>query len=130
VRCGAEPQVGRAGARGERSDRADRAGAADAARQPRALAVCERLFNITITNVPASPRRLYAFGAPMVDIVPIVPLAAEHSVAIAVVSYAGGVTFGVYADRATMPDLELLSDGIHTCLRELAALGQQTAAAR
>jgi diacylglycerol O-acyltransferase / wax synthase len=90
----------------------------------------KRLFNITITNVPASPDRLYAFGAPMVDIVPIVPLAAEHAVAIAVVSYAGGVTFGVYADRATMPDLELLSDGIRSSLRELTALGRQTAAAR
>ena len=88
----------------------------------------KRLFNITITNVPASPRRVYAFGAPMIDVVPIVPLAAEH-VAIAVVSYGGGVTFGLYADRATMPDLELLSDGIHTSLRELAALGRQTAAA-
>ena len=82
----------------------------------------KRLFNITITNVPASPRRLSAFGAPMTDIVPIVPLAADHAVAIAVVSYAGGVTFGLYADRATVPDLDLLSDGIVTSLRELAAL--------
>jgi WS/DGAT/MGAT family acyltransferase len=90
----------------------------------------KRLFNVTITNVPASPRRLYACGAPMVDVVPIVPLAAEHAVAIAVVSYAGTVTFGVYADRATVPDLELLSDGIHTSLRELAVLGRPTAAAR
>jgi WS/DGAT/MGAT family acyltransferase len=90
----------------------------------------KRLFNITITNVPASPRRLYAFGAPMIDVVPIVPLAAEHAVAIAVVSYAGGMTFGLYADRATMPDLDLLSDGIVTSLRELAALAQATAAAR
>ena len=40
----------------------------------------KRLFNVTITNVPGSPRRLHAFGAPMVDIVPIVPLAAEHAV--------------------------------------------------
>jgi len=89
----------------------------------------KRLFNITITNVPASPRRLYAFGAPMIDVVPIVPLAAEHAVAIAVVSYAGAVTFGLYTDRATVPDLDLLSDGILTSLRELAALGGQTAAA-
>ena len=88
----------------------------------------KRLFNITITNVPASPRRQYAFGAPMIDVVPIVPLAAEHAVAIAVVSYAGGVTFGLYADRATMPDLDRLSDGIVTSLRELAALAQATAA--
>ena len=38
----------------------------------------KRLFNVTITNIPGSPRRLYAFGAPMVDLVPIVPLAAER----------------------------------------------------
>ena len=81
-----------------------------------------RLFNVTITNVPGSPRRLSAFGAPMVDIVPIVPLAAEHAVGIAVVSYAGGMTFGLCADRATVPDLEVLGDGIATSLRELATL--------
>jgi diacylglycerol O-acyltransferase / wax synthase len=82
----------------------------------------KRLFNITITNVPASPRRLYAFGAPMVDVVPIVPLAAEHAVGIAVVSYAGRITFGLYADRATVPDLDVLRDGIAASLFELAAL--------
>jgi WS/DGAT C-terminal domain len=27
----------------------------------------KRLFNVTITNIPGSPRRVYAFGAPMVD---------------------------------------------------------------
>jgi WS/DGAT/MGAT family acyltransferase len=90
----------------------------------------KRLFNVTITNVPASPRRLYAFGAPMVDIMPIVPLAAEHALGIAVVSYAGGVTFGLYADRASVPDLDLLRDGIVTSLRELAALALATSAAR
>jgi hypothetical protein len=40
------------------------------------------------------------------------------------------VTFGLYGDRATVPDLELLSDGILTSLRELAVLGRPTAAAR
>jgi diacylglycerol O-acyltransferase len=82
----------------------------------------KRLFNITITNVAGSPRPLYAFGASMVDVVPIVPLAAEHALGIAVVSYAGGMTFGLYADRATMPDLDVLRDGIATSLLELAAL--------
>ena len=89
----------------------------------------KRLFNVTITNIPGSPRRLYAFGAPMVDVVPIVPLAAEHAVAIAAVSYAGGVTFGLYADRGTMPDLDVLRDGILSSLLELAALARATAAA-
>ena len=85
----------------------------------------KRLFNITITNVPASPRRLYAFGAPMVDVVPIVPLAAEHAVGIAVVSYAGRVTFGLYADRAAVPDLDVLKDGIAASLFELTALARR-----
>jgi diacylglycerol O-acyltransferase / wax synthase len=90
----------------------------------------KRLFNVTITNIPGSPRRAYAFGAPMVDVVPIVPLAAEHALGIAVVSYAGGVTFGLYADRATMPDLDVLRDGILTSLLELATLAHATPAAR
>ena len=88
----------------------------------------KRLFNVTITNVPASPRRLYAFGAPMIDVVPIVPLAAEHAVGIAIVSYAGGMTFGLYADRGTVPDLDILRDGIVASLRGLARLAQATAA--
>jgi diacylglycerol O-acyltransferase len=90
----------------------------------------KRLFNVTITNVPASPRRLYSFGAPMIDVVPIVPLAAEHALGIAVVSYAGGMTFGLYADRATVPDLEVLREGIVTSLRQLAALANVTSTAR
>jgi len=90
----------------------------------------KRLFNVTITNVPASPRRVFAFGAPLLDVVPIVPLAAEHALGIAVVSYAGGMTFGLYADRATMPDLDVLTHGIVTSLRELAALADATSTAR
>jgi diacylglycerol O-acyltransferase len=86
-----------------------------------------RLFNVTITNVPGSPRRLYALGAPMVDIVPIVPLAAEHAIGIAVVSYAGGMTFGLCADRATVPDLEVLKEGVVSSLLELAALAHAAA---
>lgn len=82
----------------------------------------KRLFNVTITNVPGSPGRVFAFGAPMVDVVPIVPLAAEHALGIAVVSYAGGMTYGVCADRATVPDLDVLTDGIVNSVRELAML--------
>jgi diacylglycerol O-acyltransferase / wax synthase len=88
----------------------------------------KRLFNVTITNIPGSPRRVHAFGAAMIDVVPIVPLAAEHAVGIAVVSYAGGVTFGLCADRGTVPDLDLFKAGILTSLSELATLAQGAAA--
>jgi WS/DGAT/MGAT family acyltransferase len=84
----------------------------------------KRLFNVTITNIPGAPDRVHAFGAPMVDVVPIVPLASEHAVGIAAVSYAGAMTFGLYADRAAVPDLDVLRDGLATSLLELAALAQ------
>jgi diacylglycerol O-acyltransferase len=90
----------------------------------------KRLFNITITNVPGSSRRLYAFGAPMVDVVPIVPIAAGHAIAIAVVSYAGGMTFGLDADRAIVPDLDVLADGILASLLQLAALADASSTVR
>jgi diacylglycerol O-acyltransferase len=88
-----------------------------------------RLFNVTITNVPGSPLRVGAFGADVVDVVPFVPLAAEHTLGIAVVSFAGEMTFGLCADRATVPDLDVLADGIVASVRELEALALAAAPA-
>jgi diacylglycerol O-acyltransferase / wax synthase len=81
-----------------------------------------RLFNLTITNVPASPTTLYAFGAPLREVLPLVPLFARHAVGIAAVSYAGEMVFGLNADRASVPDLGVLADGIRESLAELQAL--------
>ncbi|MGZ4618230.1 MAG: WS/DGAT domain-containing protein [Frankiaceae bacterium] len=84
----------------------------------------KRLFNVTITNVPASPRPLYAFGAPMIDVVPIVPL---DAVGIAIVSYAGGMTRVVRRPQLR-PGVDVLKDGIVTSLSELGALARTVAA--
>ena len=81
-----------------------------------------RLFNLTITNVPASPKSLYAFGARLREFLPLVPLLARHAVGIAAVSYAGEMVFGINADRATVPDLGVLADGIRESFAELEAL--------
>jgi diacylglycerol O-acyltransferase len=81
-----------------------------------------RLFNVTITNVPASPKTLYAFGAPLREVLPLVPLFARHAVGIAAVSYAGDMVIGLNADRATVPDLDVLAGGIRESLAELRAL--------
>ena len=78
-----------------------------------------RLFNVTVTNVPGPQIPLYAFGAQMRSVLPLVPLATEHCLGIAVVSYNGTVTFGLSADYDTVPDLSVLRDGIETALAEL-----------
>jgi hypothetical protein len=83
------------------------------------LSFTPRLFNITITNVPGPQATLYAMGAPMRRVVPLVPIFSGHAVGVAVVSYDGNVTFGLNADRATVSDLEVLQRGIEESLTEL-----------
>jgi WS/DGAT/MGAT family acyltransferase len=85
----------------------------------RAMFGGQRVFNLTITNVRASETPLYAFGAPMRSVLPYVPLFATHSVGIAVVSYAGGLVFGLGADRTRTPDLATLTEGIEASFAEL-----------
>ncbi|HEX5980066.1 MAG TPA: wax ester/triacylglycerol synthase family O-acyltransferase [Thermoleophilaceae bacterium] len=85
-----------------------------------------RLFNLTVTNVPGPQFPLYAFGARMEEVLPLVPLAAGHALGVAVVSYDGGVFFGLDGDERAMPDLDIFACGIEKAieeLRELAATG-------
>jgi diacylglycerol O-acyltransferase len=85
-----------------------------------------RMFNLTITNVPGPQQRLYAFGAPLVEVLPLVPLFSGHTVGIAVVSYDGRVVFGLNADRVAVPDLEVLAGAIERSFTELLAERAQT----
>ncbi len=81
-----------------------------------------RLFNVTITNVPGPQMPLYAFGARLREVHPIVPLAAEHAVGMAIFSYDGLMTFGLIADSESMSDLGVLAYGIEQGIEELLAL--------
>jgi diacylglycerol O-acyltransferase / wax synthase len=85
-------------------------------------AFASRLFNLTVTNVPGPRVPLYAFGARMQEVLPLVPLAAGHAVGVAVVSYDGRVFFGLNGDERTMRDLDVLAHGIETAIGELRAL--------
>ncbi|MGA9372451.1 MAG: wax ester/triacylglycerol synthase family O-acyltransferase [Solirubrobacterales bacterium] len=81
-----------------------------------------RLFNLTITNVPGPQLPLYYFGSKVDQIWPLVPIAADHAVGLAVFSYDGTLYFCVNADRDTVPDLEVLREGIAESLTELGEL--------
>jgi diacylglycerol O-acyltransferase / wax synthase len=86
----------------------------------------KRLFNLTITNVPGPQRTLYCFGAPLREIHPLVPLAAEHALGVAVVSYDGNVFFGVVADPDVVPDLDVMIDAMRSSVGELLAAARST----
>jgi diacylglycerol O-acyltransferase / wax synthase len=94
-------------------------------------AFATRLFNITVTNVPGPQRPLRAFGARMTEILPLVPLAADHAVGVAVVSYRGRIFFGLNGDERSTSDLDVFAAGIEAelqRLRELADSGHATPA--
>jgi WS/DGAT/MGAT family acyltransferase len=78
-----------------------------------------RLFNVTVTNVPGPQTPMYAFGARLVDAIPIVPLAAEHTVAVAVLSLDGQVVFCLNCDRDSVPDADVIADGIGATIEAL-----------
>ncbi|MGZ6673488.1 MAG: WS/DGAT domain-containing protein, partial [Solirubrobacteraceae bacterium] len=56
---------------------------------------------------------------PLVEILPLVPLFAGHTIGIAVVSYAGQIVFGLNADRVAAPDVNVLAEGIERSFVEL-----------
>lgn len=80
-----------------------------------------RLFNLTITNVPGPQATLYAHGCALQEIRPLVPLAADHAVGVACVSYDGTVCFGIVADPDSVPDLDVMLGGMRESASELHA---------
>jgi hypothetical protein len=78
-----------------------------------------RLFNVVVTNVPGPQFPLYASGARMLEMFPVIPLAAGQAVSIGLTSYDGGVFFGLNADRDAMHDVEVLGSLIEESLAEL-----------
>jgi len=80
-----------------------------------------RMFNVTITNVPGPQIELTAFDAPLIDALPFVPLFADHTLGIAIVSYNGTLTVGLCVDRHNLPEVDLLADAIGESFAELLA---------
>ena len=83
-----------------------------------------RLFNVTITNVPGPQMPLYALGSRMRAVWPLVPLAADHALGVAVFSYDGRVFFCLNAARDSVPDLDVVADGIAESIAELVKLAE------
>ena len=80
-----------------------------------------RLFNLVVTNVPGPQFPLYAAGARMLSMYPVVPLAKGQAVSCGLTSYDGGVFYGLNADRDAMPDIDVLAACIEQSLADLVA---------
>ncbi|HEX6755000.1 MAG TPA: wax ester/triacylglycerol synthase family O-acyltransferase [Mycobacteriales bacterium] len=78
-----------------------------------------RLFNVVVTNVPGPQFPLYAAGAQMLEMFPVVPLAKGQGLCIGLTSYNGGVYYGLNADRDALPDVDVIGSLLEESLAEL-----------
>ncbi len=84
-----------------------------------ASGLTRRLFNLVVTNVPGPQFPLYAAGAQLLSMYPVVPLAKDQALSCGVTSYDGRVFFGLNADRDAMPDVDVLASLLEESLAEL-----------
>jgi diacylglycerol O-acyltransferase len=85
-----------------------------------------RLFNLIVTNVPGPQFPLYALGRELQDLFPIAFLPRNHSLAIAIISYNGGIDFGLLGDYDAMYDLDAIGEGLEAALAELVKAARAT----
>ena len=78
-----------------------------------------RLFNLIVTNVPGPQLPLYVLGRELQDVFPVAFLPDHHALAIAIMSYNGGLNFGLLGDYDSMEDVDLLAGGLSASLNEL-----------
>ena len=78
-----------------------------------------RLFNLIVTNVPGPQMPLYVVGRELQDVFPVAFLPENHALAIAIMSYNGGINFGLLADYDSMEDVGYICRSIEDALGEM-----------
>ncbi len=84
------------------------------------MQVRQRFFNLTVTNVPGPQIDLYMHGRRLQAIKPMVPLAKNTALGIAIMSYAGAIDFGLVSDLDSLPDVERVGLHLRQAIERLA----------
>jgi diacylglycerol O-acyltransferase / wax synthase len=85
------------------------------------LSARQRFYNLVVTNVPGPQFPLYLLGRRMLETFPMVPLAKNQALGIAILSYDGSIDFGLVGDFDLLWDLDDLAEDVRQSLAELAA---------
>ena len=78
-----------------------------------------RLFNLLVTNIPGPQVPLYVLGRQLEDLFPLAFLPKNHALAVAIMSYNGGLDYGLLGDYDALPDIAVIAEGIDASLTEL-----------
>jgi diacylglycerol O-acyltransferase / wax synthase len=80
----------------------------------------QRFFNLVVTNVPGPQFPLYLLGRRMLETFPMVPLAKNQALGIALLSYDGHINYGLVGDFDLLWDLDDFAADLEESLAELA----------
>jgi diacylglycerol O-acyltransferase / wax synthase len=83
--------------------------------------ISKRIFNLVVTNVPGPQVPLYAAGARMLEMFPVVPLGQGQGLAVGITSYDGGLFYGLNGDRDALADIDVVAQAMDEALDELLA---------
>ena len=86
----------------------------------------QRQIATVTTNVPAPRDTLYALGRELQELLPYVPIADRVRLGVAIYSYRDALTFGLTGDYDTVPDLDVLADGITGSMDEIVSRAPAT----
>jgi diacylglycerol O-acyltransferase / wax synthase len=102
--------------------------AGQAARTAARLRLVERVspFNLIISNVPGPPIDLFYAGCKIISYYPLSAIADGQGLNITVMSLAGGMHFGLIADRELVPDVDRMAQYL---VDELVLLSEAAGAA-
>ena len=92
------------------------------------LQTVTRFFNIVVTNVPGPQFSLYLLGHKLLGCYPVVPLAAQQTIGIALLSYDGFIGVGLVGDSDRARDLPILAEAMEGALGELVAAAEAKSA--
>ena len=76
-------------------------------------------WNLVVSNVPGPQIPFYLLGRRMLEVYPFVPLSPQnHALSVGIVSYDGGVFFGLTGDRDAVADLDDFAAAVGEALLE------------
>jgi WS/DGAT/MGAT family acyltransferase len=84
-----------------------------------------RLFNLIVTNIPGPQMPLFVLGRKLEDLFPVAFLPEHHALAVAIMSYNGGIDYGLLGDFDALPDIDVIAEGIEAALAELLAAARK-----
>ena len=83
------------------------------------LAASPRMYNLAVSNVPGPRVPLYAAGAIVSEIYPVIPTSDGHAIAIGVLTYRNTLHFAAHVDPTVLPEASELGALFRNAVAEL-----------